>query len=126
MSLASEDIVVDNSTETTRPPTTTITDNKLTTTELPTNDSKISNEEELEKVNPRIQRQTMACASSPCGSNGLCYDVPFPAPLPAGYYCVCNEGFTGSQCEKGMYYVFFSYNPPHSNTLKILNKYYRN
>jgi hypothetical protein len=103
MSFTSDVVVSENSiqTNTTTNTITTIPDIKFTIMELKTNNSEVITNDE--KVNPRIQRQTMACASSPCGSYGLCYDVPFPAPLPAGYYCVCNEGFTGAQCEKGMY-----------------------
>ena len=93
---------------------TTIVAVETSTKEHIKNDN-ITENDLVEKAIQRIQRQTMACASSPCGSNGLCYDVPFPAPLPAGYYCVCNEGFSGTQCEKGNLFVFQRKKPSHTH-----------
>ena len=41
-----------------------------------------------------------ACYSNPCNS-GTCYDLQVNILPHGGFYCVCPNGFTGIQCEKG-------------------------
>jgi hypothetical protein len=41
-----------------------------------------------------------ACYSNPCNS-GTCYDLQVNILPHGGFYCVCPNGFTGVQCEKG-------------------------
>lgn len=38
------------------------------------------------------------CTSTTCSGDGTCVEAP---GLPGGFYCVCNSGFTGTQCEIG-------------------------
>ncbi len=37
------------------------------------------------------------CGSNPCENEGTCTDVP------NGYTCVCESGYTGDECQTGIY-----------------------
>ena len=42
---------------------------------------------------------TDVCASSPCHNGGYCED----SSTPPYYTCQCNGGYTGVNCEEGMF-----------------------